>query len=135
MVENEGRFGTTWWKGRFGTTWSKGRFGTTWWRRSGELVSRGRGGVVISLALLTDTIPLHHCIQNYQSIYPERLTVVDVPRPQTESGQIAPTSPCAPSYSALAAHPGDCFGTQGNQQFIALTGERACSARQAEAKQ
>ena len=39
------------------------------------------------------------------NIYRGRLSVVDVPRLQTESGQIAPTSPSAPSHSAWSSAP------------------------------
>ena len=34
-----------------------------------------------------------------------------------------------------AVHPGDCYGTPGNKVIYCLNEERACSARQAEAKQ
>ena len=62
--------------------------------------------------------------------------MVDAPRLQTESGQIATTSPTAPSHSAWSsAHLGIASVSQGSKQFIALNVERAYSARQAEAKQ
>ena len=65
------------------------------------------------------------------SIYRGRLSVVDVPRLQTEPG----LSFCSEPFGLEQRNLGIASVPQGTKQFIALNGERACSARQAEAKQ
>ena len=74
------------------------------------------------------------CSSSNSDIYRRRHSVVDVPRLQTESGQISPTSPSALSHSAWRSALGIASVPLGTKQFISLNGERACSARQAEAR-
>ena len=47
----------------------------------------------------------HQAWDKQVHIYRGRLNVMDVPRLQTESGQIAPTSPSSPSHSSWSSAP------------------------------
>ena len=69
---------------------------------------------------------------SYRDIYRGRPSVVDVPRLQTESGKIAPTSPSALSHSAWSSAPwGLLRYPREPNNLLPLKGHRVYSARQA----
>ena len=68
-------------------------------------------------------------------IYRRRLSVVDVPRLQTVGPNRPHLSFCTEPFGLEQRTMGIASAPQGMKQFMAVNGERACSARQAEQAQ
>ena len=82
----------------------------------GVLTTEGKREVADATA---DTAPGARLLQHQrkQLIYRGRLYAMDAARIHRESGQIARTSQLLPTIQPLSAHPGDCFGTSGNEEI------------------